>query len=195
MRILILGGDGYLGWPTAMHFSARDHDVAVVDNFLRRRAHLELGSNSLTPIRSLHERAQAWQEVSGRVIEIEVGDLNDYAFLSRVVTGFAPDAIVHYGEQPSAPYSMIDRDHAVLTQQNNVLGTLNVLFAIRDLAPRCHLVKLGTMTIHSIIPCIYCNILYFYGRLQFQLNLFTGFNLCKIFGYFNILNQFVILVK
>ncbi len=145
MRILILGGDGYLGWPTALHFSARDHDVAVVDNFLRRRYHLELGTDSLTPIRSLHERVEAWRQVGGGEIGVHIGDITDYPFLERVVREFRPDAIVHYGEQPSAPYSMLDRDHCVFTQVNNVVGTLNVLFAIRDHVPECHLIKLGTM--------------------------------------------------
>src|SRR3954462_12342435 len=145
MRILVLGGDGYLGWPTAMRFSARGHEVAVVDNYSRRRWHLERSTDSLTPIRLLEERLHAWREVSGNVIESYVGDLRDGEFCDRVVMEFRPDAIVHYGEQPSAPYSMISRRHAVETQTNNVIGTLNLLFALRDYAPRCHLVKLGTM--------------------------------------------------
>ena len=145
VKILILGGDGYLGWPTAMHFSARGHDVAVVDNFLRRGMATELGADSLTPIQSLQERVTAWREVSGKEIETFIGDLADPAFTDRVVGSVRPDAIVHYGEQPSAPYSMIDRKHAVETQRNNVEGTLNVLYAMRDIAPEAHLVKLGTM--------------------------------------------------
>jgi UDP-sulfoquinovose synthase len=145
MRILVLGGDGYLGWPTAMRFSARGHEVAVVDNFSRRRWHLERSTDSLTPIRLLDERLQAWRELSGNVIDSYVGDLRDGEFTDRVVMEFRPDAVVHYGEQPSAPYSMISRRHAVETQTNNVIGTLNLLFALRDYAPGCHLVKLGTM--------------------------------------------------
>ena len=145
MKILILGGDGYLGWPTAMHFSSAGHTVAVVDNFLRRAMATELGAGSLTPIQSLQERVLAWSEVSGKQIMSYVGDLADPAFVDRIFTEFTPDAIVHYGEQPSAPYSMIDRKHAVETQRNNVEGTLNVLFAMRDVAPEAHLVKLGTM--------------------------------------------------
>jgi UDP-sulfoquinovose synthase len=145
MRILILGGDGYLGWPTAMRFSARGHEVAVVDNFARRRWHLEQSTDSLTPIRLLDERLHAWREVSGNVISSYVGDLCDGEFCDRVVLEFRPDAVVHYGEQPSAPFSMISRRHAVGTQVNNVVGTLNLLFALRDYAPDCHLVKLGTM--------------------------------------------------
>jgi UDP-sulfoquinovose synthase len=142
---LVLGGDGYLGWPTAMSLAASGHDVGVVDNFARRNIATELGSNSLLPIRPLQERLRAWSEVSDTYIRAWVGDLTDAAFLETVVGTFAPEAIVHYGEQPSAPYSMIDRRHAVETQRNNVLGTLNVLFVMRDLAPECHLVKLGTM--------------------------------------------------
>jgi UDP-sulfoquinovose synthase len=145
VRVLVLGGDGYLGWPTAMHMSAAGHDVAVVDNFLRRAMSIELGAGSLTPIQSLQERVRVWKEISGRDIELFVGDLTDPQLVDEVFASFAPESIVHYGEQPSAPYSMIDRRHAVQTQRNNVEGTLNVLFAMRDIAPDAHLVKLGTM--------------------------------------------------
>lgn len=145
MKIMILGGDGYLGWPTAMYFSRRGHDVLVIDNFARRKADEELGTDSLIPIFSLDERVDAWAEVSGKRIEAAVGDIADWDFISRQIWDFAPDAIVHYGEQRSAPYSMIDRDHAVYTQVNNVTGTLNILFALAERLPDCHLVKLGTM--------------------------------------------------
>jgi UDP-sulfoquinovose synthase len=145
MRILILGGDGYLGWPTAMRFSARGHEVSVVDNFSRRRWHHEQSTDSLTPIRPLAERIDAWHDVSGREIVPFVGDIEDGEFLDRVVSETLPEAVIHYGEQPSAPYSMISRRHAVKTQHTNVIGTLNLLFAIRDRCPSCHLVKLGTM--------------------------------------------------
>jgi UDP-sulfoquinovose synthase len=144
-RILVLGGDGYLGWPTAMALSRAGHRVAVVDNFAKRSWELELGVRPLFAIPTLHERVRTWREVSENDIELYVGDLTDYDFVESIVGGFRPDAIVHYGEQPSAPYSMIDAKHAVFTQANNVLGTLNVLFAIRDLSPETHLVKLGTM--------------------------------------------------
>jgi UDP-sulfoquinovose synthase len=144
-RILVLGGDGYLGWPTAMAFSRQGHRVAVLDNFAKRRWELEIGVRPLLPISTLHERVRAWKEVTGLDIELFVGDLTDYAFVESVFTSFRPDAVVHYGEQPSAPYSMIDVRTATYTQANNVVGNLNVLFAIRDLAPETHLVKLGTM--------------------------------------------------
>src|ERR1051325_9663117 len=106
MRVLVLGGDGYLGWPTAMHFSERGHDVAVVDNFNRRRWVEAQGSDSLTPISSLEERISAWKEVSGKEIASHVGAIEDPNFLEGVISGFKPEAIIHYGQQPSAPYSM-----------------------------------------------------------------------------------------
>ncbi len=145
MRILILGGDGYLGWPTAMRFSNRGHEVHVVDNGLRRRAHADAGSDSLTPILPISERIAAWKELTGREIGLTEGDLTEWPVVEQVFTDFQPEAVVHYGEMPSAPYSMKDRDHAVFTQTNNVVNTLNVIYAIRDLAPEAHLVKLGTM--------------------------------------------------
>jgi UDP-sulfoquinovose synthase len=145
MRILILGGDGYLGWPTALHLSARDHEVAVVDNLVRREYDAELGTSSLVPITDLHLRTSVWERLTGRTIVTEVGDLTDYEFVERVLRTFEPDGIVHFGEQRSAPYSMIDRSHAVYTQMNNVVGNLNLLFALGEIDPSVHLVKLGTM--------------------------------------------------
>jgi UDP-sulfoquinovose synthase len=145
MRILILGGDGYLGWPTAMRFSARGHEVSVVDNFSRRRWHHEQSTDSLTPIRPLAERIEAWHERSGNRIVPFVGNIEDGEFLDRVVAETVPEAVIHYGEQPSAPYSMASRRQAVETQYTNVIGTLNLLFSLRDQCPSCHLVKLGTM--------------------------------------------------
>jgi UDP-sulfoquinovose synthase len=145
MRILILGGDGYLGWPTALRFSARGHEVAVVDNFSRRRWHSEHGSASLTPILPLAERLAAWGELTGEQIRSYVGAVEDGDFLEEVVEETRPEAVVHYGQQPSAPYSMLSRERAVETQRTNVIGNLNLLFAIRDHVPDAHLVKLGTM--------------------------------------------------
>lgn len=145
MRVLILGGDGFCGWPTALFLSAKGHDVAILDNLSRRAWDEELGSNSITPIASTEERIAAWKRLSGHDIALFLGDLQDYDVVQGAFTRFVPDAIVHYGEQRSAPYSMIDRAHSVFTQVNNVVGTLNVLYAMRDHAPNAHLIKLGTM--------------------------------------------------
>ncbi len=145
MRILVLGGDGYCGWATALHLSARGHAVAIVDNFARRQWDLELGTQSLTPIRSLSERLRVWRERTGAAIDLFTGDVTDYEFLSSAIRDFEPEAVIHFAEQRSAPYSMIDRKHAVFTQVHNLAGTLNLLFALREFARDCHLVKLGTM--------------------------------------------------
>ncbi|KKL76694.1 hypothetical protein LCGC14_2042330 [marine sediment metagenome] len=145
MRIAVIGGDGYLGWATAMDRSRQGHDVVVVDNFARRLADHELGTDTLIPIRPLQERVQAWHEVAGKHIGMEIGDVTDYEFVAALVRDFQPEAIVHFGEQRCAPYSMIDRKHAVYTQVNNIVGTLNLLYAIAEYRPSCHLVKLGTM--------------------------------------------------
>ena len=145
MRILVLGGDGYLGWPTAMYLSARGHTVGVIDNFAKRRWEMELNVEPLMPIRTLHDRVKAWREVTGKEIELYVGDLRNYETVFEAFEAFKPEAIVHYGEQPSAPYSMIDHRRAVFTQMNNIAGTLNVLWAMRQRFPAAHLVKLGTM--------------------------------------------------
>src|SRR3989441_12186385 len=145
MRIAVLGGDGYCGWPTALYLSQRGNQVAIVDNFYRRLWDHELGAMTLTPIRPLPERLRTWQRLTGRAVESFVGDVTDYEFLSEMFKAFEPDAVVHFAEQRAAPYSMIDRQHAVFTQVNNVVGTLNVLFAIKEVQSGCHLVKLGTM--------------------------------------------------
>src|SRR5437588_1665645 len=145
MRILVLGGDGYCGWPTALYLSQKGHEVGIADNFFRRLWDHELGAMTLTPIAPLPERLRAWSRLTGRLIESFVGDITDYEFLGSVFKEFEPDAVVHFAEQRAAPYSMIDRQHAVFTQVNNVVGTLNVLFAIKEFQPECHLVKLGTM--------------------------------------------------
>src|SRR5256886_2640992 len=143
MKILVLGGDGYCGWPTALYLSHCGHDIGIVDSFHRRLWDHELGAQTLTPIRPLPDRLRVWSRVHGEEIESFVGDITDYEFVSTVVQRFEPEAIVHFAEQRSAPYSMIDRRHAVFSQVNNVVGTLNVLFAIREFLPDCHLIKLG----------------------------------------------------
>ncbi|MFZ0705535.1 MAG: NAD-dependent epimerase/dehydratase family protein, partial [Candidatus Korobacteraceae bacterium] len=145
MRIAVLGGDGYCGWATALYLSARGNDIAIVDNFVRRLWDHELGAQTLTPIRPLNERLNVWNQLTGKTIDSFIGDICDYSFIADFIRTWEPEAIVHFAEQRSAPYSMIDRQHAVFTQLNNVEGTLNLLYAIHDLAPDCHLVKLGTM--------------------------------------------------
>jgi len=145
MKILVVGGDGYLGWPQAMYLSKQGHRVGIVDNLARRAWDLDGGTRSLTPIQPLPERVALWKKLTGRTIEIYIGDVQDYDFLAEIVPPFSPDAIVHFGEQRSAPYSMIDREHAVFTQTNNVVGTLNLLYAMKEFCPAAHLVKLGTM--------------------------------------------------
>jgi UDP-sulfoquinovose synthase len=145
MNILVLGGDGYCGWATALYLSAKGHSVAIVDNFVRRQWDHELGAQTLTPILPLGDRLRTWTHLTGKAIELFVGDVMDYEFLLSTVKQFEPETIIHFAEQRSAPYSMIDRKHAVFTQVNNVVGTLNVLFAIREVQPDCHLIKLGTM--------------------------------------------------
>jgi UDP-sulfoquinovose synthase len=145
MKIMVLGGDGYCGWATALYLSAKGHSVAIVDNFVRRQWDHELCAQTLTPILPLSDRLRTWTRLTGRTIELFVGDVMDYDFLLPAVRQFEPETIIHFAEQRSAPYSMIDRKHAVFTQVNNVVGTLNVLFAIREVQPDCHLIKLGTM--------------------------------------------------
>src|SRR5437764_3242372 len=145
MKIAVLGGDGYCGWATALYLSQQGHSVAIMDNYVRRSWDHELGAQTLTPIHPLTDRLRVWQNLTGKTIEMFVGDICDYDFLSSSFKSFEPEAIVHFAEQRSAPYSMIDRKHAVFTQVNNVVGTLNVLFAMREFLPDCHLVKLGTM--------------------------------------------------
>ena len=145
MKIIVLGGDGYCGWATALHLSARGHAVSIVDNFARRQWDYELGVQTLTPIRPLPERLRLWRQLTGNAIRLHAGDITEYDFLAGVIETEKPEAVIHFAEQRSAPYSMIDRKHAVFTQTTNVVGTLNLLFAIQEFQPECRLVKLGTM--------------------------------------------------
>lgn len=145
MRVLILGGDGYLGWPTAMNLSTQGHDIAVVDNYLRRNICREENTEALFNVPNLIERAKIWKERSGTNIDVFIGDLSDWVFVEKVFKQFVPDTIVHYAEQPSAPYSMLNRMAATNTIQNNLMVTANVIFATREFAPDAHIVKLGTM--------------------------------------------------
>ena len=145
MRIAVLGADGYLGWPTALHLSAQGHDVVAVDNLIRRRWDEECGTGSLVPISSMEARCARWQQVSGRSITWHNVDLRDRDAVEQLVVAIEPEAVVHFAEQRSAPYSMISPSHGVETQVNNLVGTLNLIYALRDHVPDCHLIKLGTM--------------------------------------------------
>jgi len=145
MRVYIAGMDGYLGWTLAQYLTARGHKVAGADFYFRRKWVDEMGSHSATPVVSIEERLEAFKENFGQELLFWEGDLQDYGFVERTFREFQPEAIVHFAECPSAPYSMIDVHHAVWVQTNNIMGTLNMLFAMRDVCPQAHLVKLGTM--------------------------------------------------
>jgi UDP-sulfoquinovose synthase len=145
MRILVLGGDGYLGWPTAMHLSAHGHEVTVVDNYLRRRLMAEVGVVPLFDVPDLNERTRRWQEQSGKEIRVHIGDLNDWNTVARIFEETRPESIVHYAEQPSAPYSMMGRKEGILTLGNNLIVTANLIHAVHEFCPEAHIVKLGTM--------------------------------------------------
>ena len=145
MRIFIAGIDGYLGWSLAQYLVARGHEVAGADAFLRRQWVEDLNAWSAIPICSMEERLHAFQEHFGTKLHFWAGDLRNYDFVEQIFREFEPEAIVHFGECPSAPYSMIDVNHAVFVQTNNITTTFNLLFAMRDICPQAHLVKLGTM--------------------------------------------------
>ena len=161
-NILILGGYGYLGWPTAMHFSARCHDVTVVDNYLRRNACVELDTGMLYPVPTLIERAKIWHEKTGKEIKVVIGDLAEPEFMRSLFTGnfnyqwavddkFSgiPETVVHYAEQPSAPYSVYNYKFADITLINNLRVTNNLVWAVRDYSPDTHIIKLGTMGVYG----------------------------------------------
>jgi UDP-sulfoquinovose synthase len=157
-KVLVLGGDGYLGWPTAMYLARRGYTVAAVDSYFRRWACHELNVEPLIDVPNMQIRSQLFRELTGLTIPVAVGDVTDYAFLSGVFEGRGlgeawgegpPDAVVHYAEQPSAPYSMINREKAVFTLTNNLVGTANLIHAIREYNRDCHLVKLGTMGVYG----------------------------------------------
>ena len=145
MKVLVIGGDGYCGWATSLYLSRRGYDVTIVDSLARRGWDNELGVSSLVPIASTRRRVDEWSRVTGRTIRFVKSDVTDYAALCRVVRECAPDAVVHFGQQRSAPFSMIDHDHAVRTHLNNTVGNMNVLWALHENAPGAHLIKLGTM--------------------------------------------------
>ncbi len=146
MRVLILGGDGYLGWPTAMYLSKQGFEVAVVDNMIKRYWEAQVGVEPLIPIRSLRRRIDFWNEITGLKIKSFIGDISENSrFVYNTISNFDPQAIIHYAEQPSAPYSMVTRNSCLETQRNNILGTLNLMFAIQRHNPDIHIIKLGTM--------------------------------------------------
>ncbi len=145
MRVLILGGDGYLGWPTAMHLAARGHNVLVVDNYLRRTVAQQTRSEALMANPNLHSRSELFEAVSGHKISVRISDCANFRYMEETVRDFVPDALVHYAEQPSAPYSMIGFPEASLTLNNNLNATFNAIWAVLTHAPECHIVKLGTM--------------------------------------------------
>jgi UDP-sulfoquinovose synthase len=145
MRILILGGDGYLGWPTAMHFATRGHEVCVMDNYLRRTLALQTQSEALMPNPDLPKRAEIFEAASGKKIKVVIGDVTNHQLLSRVFQEFGPEGVVHYAEQPAAPYGMVNYDEARLTLNNNLNATFNTIWAVMQHAPDCQIVKLGTM--------------------------------------------------
>ncbi len=157
-HILILGGDGYLGWPTAMYFSARGYEVTVVDNYFRRHVVDEIDVSMLYPTPNLVERARLWHEKTGHEIKVVIGDLADVELMRSLFDGHVsyqwsvntkftglPDTVVHFAEQPSAPYSLMNYKTANFTVSNNLMVTNNLMFAIRDLARDVHVIKLGTM--------------------------------------------------
>lgn len=145
MRVLILGIDGYLGWPLALRLADRGHVVGGVDNFSRRDRVAEVGGHSATPIARMTDRGAVFAAAFKQGLQFFRGDMRNHSFVVNTLRAFRPDCVVHLAEMPSAPYSMIDAEHAVDTHDNNVNGTLNLLFALRDHAPECHVLKLGTM--------------------------------------------------
>jgi len=143
--VAVLGVDGYLGWATALHLSRAGHDVVGIDSLVRRQWDRECGTQSLIPIKSMSQRIRLWRRLTGRTITWRRMDLRDAGAVTALVREIQPDALIHFAEQRSAPFSMIDLPHASMTQVNNLVGTLNLLFALRDHAPKAHLIKLGTM--------------------------------------------------
>ena len=145
MKVLILGADGYLGWPTCLYFSQRGHSVTAIDNYFRRNVAIELDCEPLISTPNLVQRAKVWKEITGKSIDVFIGDVCRYDFLSAVFKKINPDVVVHYAEQPSAPYSMINREKACITLQNNLISTLNTAYAVKETNRECQIIKIGTM--------------------------------------------------
>jgi len=193
MKVMIMGMDGYLGWTLSMYLSGRGHDVCGVDNMSRRRNVQEIESWSATPIKSMKERLEAYKKATGRELRFYEGDLQEPSFTDLVIAKEKPDCIVHLGEIPSAPYSMIDLDHCNYTQMNNIIGTNNIMFAMKKHVPECHLLKLGTMgeygTPNVDIPEGFFEIEY-RGRkdtLPFPRQPGSWYHLTKVHGTYNIM--------
>ena len=153
-KVLILGGDGYLGWPTAMYLTKLGYKVAAVDSYFRRWACHELNVEPLVEVPNMQTRARLFKDLTHQTVPVAVGDITNYPFLKKVFEGRIfgeawgegpPDAVVHYAEQPSAPYSMINQEKAVFTITNNLVGTANLIYAVKEYNPDCQIVKLGTM--------------------------------------------------
>lgn len=145
MKVFIAGIDGYLGWALAQYLTARGHQIAGADMLLRRQWVEEVGGQSAIPVYSREERIAAFRETYGQDLDFRVGDLCDYDFIKAFLAEFQPDTVVNFGQMPSAPYSMIDQRHCIFSQQNNIIGNLNLLWAIKEACPDAHLLKLGTM--------------------------------------------------
>lgn len=152
MKVLILGMDGYIGWALAQHQLSIGNEVCGIDNFSRRSHVAEMGSTSALPISHMELRLDNLQRLYHSKISFFEADLLDKNFTNYILKKFSPDSIVHLAEQPAAPYSMIDQEHAVYTHQNNVIGTLNLLYAMKNFAPKAHLIKLGTMGEYGYDP-------------------------------------------
>jgi UDP-sulfoquinovose synthase len=149
-RIIVLGGDGFCGWPTALRFSKLGADVLIIDNFSRRKIDNELSLNSLTPIFEMDIRLSTWLKISGNSIQFRKIDLvNDVESLKVCLAEFKPDTIIHFAEQRSAPYSMLGFDQACYTVNNNITGTHNLLCAVAHLKLNTHIVHLGTMGVYG----------------------------------------------
>jgi len=145
MKVIILGGDGYLGWPTSMDLAAKGHEVLAVDNYSRRTIAIQTSSEALIPTPNLEDRAKIFKEKSGFEVKVAIGDLKNFQFVENLINDFQPDAVVHYAEQPSAPYSLRGYAEAHYTLKNNLEVTHNLIWAILKNRPQCHIVKLGTM--------------------------------------------------
>ncbi len=145
MKVLILGIDGYIGWSLALRLISRGHDVYGLDNFITRRRVKEVGSDSLLPLLSFSKRVERVKDTYGKGIEFTRGDASDPKVIYDVIKRYKPDAIVHLAEQRSAPYSMIDLKHALSTMHGNIQSTMSLLYAVKDIKPDAHIVKLGTM--------------------------------------------------